>query len=111
MIKVDDYNFDPQKILNEYKPQHQEAIHVIEGVRFFDWRQTLPKTETWVWSNNGTDKYDTLVLTCKRKCCVYSLGMTLMPPKYWRPATEEEIGRMLPLLEKITPIDTSELYI
>jgi hypothetical protein len=55
------------------------------------WREDPPPRSAYVWAKYSLigDSWQ-LVKTCKRGCCVYSLGVSMTLPAYWREATTQE---------------------
>lgn len=75
------------------------------------WRDNPPLPSTWVWAKYSLTRDDwQMVKSCKRGCCVYSFGVNLMLPKYWKPASEQEATEAQATSDKITPIDPWALY-
>ena len=51
-----------------------------------------------------------MVKTCKRGCCVYGFGGTLVLPNFWREPTQEEIDEETKARLQIKAIDLTTLY-
>ena len=57
---------------------------------YFNWSEKRPPYDIWVWANYSLNEKWSLVKTCKRGCCVYSLSGTMVLPRFWYLATPGE---------------------
>lgn len=79
-------------------------------VAFHIWRDDPPPRDTYVWARYTLtqDKWQ-MVKTCKRGCCVYAFGCSMVLPKFWAEATPEEAASEDRDRSAIKPIDPWDL--
>lgn len=74
------------------------------------WKLDPPPCDTWVWARYFDLGDWRLVKTCKRGCCVYCYGETMVLPDFWKPATKEEAEAEAAKCKAIRPINMTKLY-
>ena len=72
------------------------------------WEDIKPPIDTYVMASYGVMDELKLVKTCRRGCCIYSDGFSMLLPRYWRLATENEIEKEK--LRQHHMVDYSSLY-
>lgn len=77
---------------------------------YFNWQDSAPPKNTWVWAKYNPNEKWQMVKTCQRGCCVHSLFGNMVLPTYWYLATIEEGIQEQAKWNKQPQIDFFDLY-
>lgn len=82
----------------------------VDGQEYLDWRVWTPPRTTWVWALFREGEKPTLVKTCRQGCCVHSWMGSMVLPRWWRLASEEDGAAEQARWAAMPKINLSDLY-